>query len=188
MSDTIRTFISIKLPESTISSINRIQDGLLSYGFKVRWVRSQNIHLTLKFLGDIRETDVDRIGDAMTESAGEYGPITLNTKGIGTFPGIKRPRIVWVGITGQVDRLAGLQGTLEKRLAKLGFPEENRSFKGHLTIGRIKGRIDPKRFLDAMHEFAEFGSTTFTADKIILFRSELKPSGAVYTELLSASL
>ena len=188
MSDTIRTFIAIKLPKNIISSIDKIQEGLITYGFKVRWVRPQNIHLTLKFLGNISKADIDKIGDTMTESVGEYGPISLNVKGIGAFPGIKRPRVVWVGITGRIDRLAGLQGKLEKKLAEIGFPEENRPFKGHLTIGRVKGKIDPKRFLDAMHEFAESGSTTFIADKIILFRSELKPSGAVYTELLNASL
>ncbi len=188
MSDTIRTFIAIELPGNIISSIRKVQEGIKSYGFKVRWVRPENIHLTLKFLGNINEADTEKIGRAIFDAVKEYPPISLAAKGIGVFPGVKRPRVIWVGITGQVEPLIGMQKTLDDKLEAIGFPKENRPFKGHLTLARVKGKIDSKRLSEAMKEFQEFEAEPFTADQIILFKSELKPTGSVYTKLLSASL
>jgi 2'-5' RNA ligase len=188
MSETIRTFIAVELPEKIISSISRVQENVRSYGFKIRWVRPENIHLTLKFLGNVKKADIEKVGEAIFESVKEYSPITLRAKGIGTFPGIKRPRVIWVGISGQLDLLVGLHKTLDEKLEAIGFPKENRSFRGHLTMGRVKAKIDPKRFGDALDELAGFESESFVADRIILFKSELKPTGAVYTKLVEASL
>lgn len=188
MSETIRTFIAVELPEKIISSISRVQENVRSYGFKIRWVRPENIHITLKFLGNVKKADIEKVGEAIFESVKEYSAITLRAKGIGTFPGIKRPRVIWVGISGQLDLLVGLHKTLDEKLEAIGFPRENRSFKGHLTLGRVKAKIDPKRFGDALDELAGFESESFVADRIILFKSELKPTGAVYTKLVEASL
>ena len=188
MSETIRTFIAAELPGKIISSIRRVQKDLRYYGFKIRWVRPENTHLTLKFLGDVKKTDIEKVGEAIFESVKEFSPITLRAKGIGTFPGIKRPRVIWVGISGQLDQLIGLHKTLDEKLEAIGFPKENRSFKGHLTLGRVKAKIDPKRLGVALNELAGFESESFVADRIILFKSELKPTGAVYTKLAEASL
>lgn len=188
MSDIIRAFIAFELPERIISSIRNVQDGIKNYGFKVRWVRPENIHLTLKFLGDIEEADTEVVGGTISEAVKGYGPISLAAKGIGVFPGIKRPRVIWVGLTGQMESLIDLHESLDENLETIGFPRENRPFKGHLTLGRAKGNIDPKRLFDAMEEFKGFESETFVANQIILFKSELKPSGAVYTKLRSVSL
>lgn len=183
MSDTIRTFIAIELPENIISSILKVQDGIRSYGLKASWVRRENIHLTLKFLGDINTSDIENIGKEIVEAAKEYPPLNLTAKGMGVFPSIKRPRVIWIGITGQIHRLMVLQKTLDKRLETIGFPRENRPFKGHLTIGRIKRKIDSQRLMTAFREFGEFESETFTANKLVFFKSELNPSGAIYTKL-----
>jgi 2'-5' RNA ligase len=188
MSDTIRTFIAIELPENIISSVLKVQDDIRSYGFKTRWVRKENIHITLKFLGNINKVDVEKIGKEIFESAKEYPPLKLAAKGIGVFPGIKRPRVIWIGITGQIDLLIKMQKTLDKRLETIGFPKERRPFRGHLTIGRIKGKVDPQRLIAAIKEFGEFESETFIANKLILFKSELNPSGSIYTKLKSISL
>ena len=188
MSDTIRTFIAFQLPGKIISSIRKVQDGIKSYGFKIRWVHPENIHLTLKFLGDIDTVDIEKIGDAVIRTVKGHAPLSLTAKGIGVFPAIKRPRVIWAGITGQIDLLIGLQKILDETLEEIGFPKESRSFKGHLTLGRMKGKIDPKRLVDAIKEFQGFESETFVADKIFLFKSELKPAGAVYTKLMSVSL
>ena len=186
MSKTIRSFIAIDLPKTIIASIREIQEGIGAYGFNIRWVRPENIHLTLKFLGDIKEDDSEKITKAVFDSVKAYAPISLFAKGIGVFPGIKRPRVIWVGVSGDLEPLVGLQKKLEEALADLGFEQEKRPFKGHLTLGRIKGRIDPKKFGDALRAYIGFESKTFSADKIILYKSELKPTGAVYTELISA--
>ena len=189
MSETIRTFIAVELPEKIISSISRVQENIKSYyGFKIRWVRPENIHLTLKFLGNVKKAEIEKVGEAIFESVKGYSPITLRAKGIGTFPGIKRPRVIWVGISGQLDLLVELHKTLDDELEAISFPKENRTFRGHLTLGRVKAKIDPKRFGDALNKLAGFESESFTADRIILFKSELKPTGAVYTKLVEASL
>jgi 2'-5' RNA ligase len=104
------------------------------------------------------------------------------------FPGIKRPRVIWTGVSGQVNQLFGLQKRLEDNLDGLGFPKENRPFKVHLTFGRVKNRLDPKRLGDALSEFSGFESAEFVADRVILYKSDLKPAGAVYTKLVEAVL
>jgi len=187
-SDTIRAFIAIELPEEIIAFIRKIQEGLRSYGFKARWVRPENIHLTLKFLGDINKEDIKKAGDAIINAASENASMSLGAKGIGFFPGVKRSRVIWTGIAGQTRELADLQKTLDGKLDTVGFPKEKRPFKGHLTIARIKRKIDARRLIDAMKEFGRFESKTFIANEVVLFKSELKPSGAVYRKLMSATL
>ncbi len=188
MSNIIRTFIAVEIPEKIISSIARVQEGIKNYGFKIRWVRPESIHLTLKFLGNIEAADTENVGRAVFRASKEYTPLSLQVKGIGVFPGIKRPRVVWVGITGQLETLVGLQKTLDKNLEAIGFPKEKRPFKGHLTLGRIKKKIDTNTFIEALDTFGNFETETFTADRVVLFKSELKASGAVYTKLMSARL
>ncbi len=188
MSDTIRTFIAFKLPEKIVFSISNVQERLKSYRLKIRWVKPENIHLTLKFLGDIKTSDTETIGEAIYESAKQYAPISLTAKGIGAFPGIQRPRVVWVGISGQLNTLFGLQKTLDEKLEAMGFPKEKRPFKGHLTLGRVKGRIEPKRFHTALRDLGGYESESFVADTVFLYKSELKTTGAVYTNLFGVSL
>ena len=188
MSDTIRTFIAIEIPGNIISKIRELQKNLKVYGFKIRWVRPENIHLTLKFLGNIEAGDVDKINNAISNTVAGVVPISLAAKGIGVFPGIRRPRVLWIGLTGQLEPLMSLQKKLDENLRAIGFPKEKRPFKGHLTLGRIKTKIDARRFGDALMASRNFESETFTADRIILYKSELKPSGAVYTKLAEASL
>ncbi|MBW2604719.1 MAG: RNA 2',3'-cyclic phosphodiesterase [Deltaproteobacteria bacterium] len=188
MSKTIRTFIAVEIPGSIISKIRELQEGIKVHGFKIRWIRSENIHLTLKFLGDVEAVKISEIAEAISKTAGGYTPISLKAKGVGVFPGIKHPRVLWVGLTGQLESLVRLQRTLDENLQVLGFPGEKRPFKGHLTMGRIKTKIDVKKFGDALMAFRSFESETFTAGQLILYKSELKPSGAVYTKLVRASL
>ena len=188
MSKTIRTFIAMEIPGTIISKIRELQDGIKAYGFKIRWVRAENIHLTLKFLGGVEEIKINEIAKAVSKTVKGHSPISLKAKGVGVFPGIKRPRVLWVGLAGQLETLVRLQQTLDENLIVLGFPREERPFKGHLTMGRIKNKIDVKKLSDTLMAFRSFESETFTAGQIILYKSELKPSGAVYTKLASASL
>ncbi len=188
MSDIIRTFIAIKLPEKILSSVKEIQNGFKSQGIRAKWVKVENIHITIKFLGDIKITDVEKIIRSITLAAKESKPITLSVKGAGVFPGVKRPRVIWAGITGEISDLLDLQDRVEKNLEAIGFPKESRPFKGHLTIGRIKGKTDAKKLVYAMEQFKGFESESFMADHIFLIKSELKQSGAVYTDLSSVFL
>jgi len=183
MPDTIRTFIAIELPQTIVSFLAGIQDRLKSSGMSARWVRPENIHLTLKFLGNIHTEDIDNAIAAMDRAVAGKGPIHLKTGQLGVFPNRRRPRVLWAGIGGQSERLCRLHDTLEEHFNLMGFPKETKPFRGHLTLGRFKGRIDTTSLRSVKDETAAMQSTPFIADAICLFKSDLKPGGAVYTKL-----
>ena len=183
MTETFRAFIAIDLPESIKSFLSDVQEALKLYGFRVKWVRPQNIHLTLKFLGDTATADADKIAEAMTLAARNCPIVSLKAKGIGVFPNARRPRVIWAGLNGQLETLAKLQQTLDVHLADLGFARDTRAFKSHLTLGRVKGKIASDRMKAAIDKLEEFESESFETDQIILFKSELRPTGAVYTKV-----
>ncbi len=183
MQDTIRTFVAIELPQRVIASIEEMQHRLKKYDFNIRWVRPLNIHLTLKFLGNIKTTDIEMVGDAVERAGSGFGPLSLEAFGLGVFPDLRRPRVIWTGIAGQTDELKRLQTTVENGIQAIGFPKESRPFRGHLTLGRIKGGIDSKRLQEAIDKFGDFQSGPFTVDRLFLFKSDLKPSGSEYTKL-----
>jgi len=184
----MRTFIAIELPEHITGALENVQKTLRSFNLNIRWVEPEKIHLTLKFLGDIPPEAVEPIGRVLFESVRGYDPISLTAKGSGAFPGIRNPRVIWVGLSGQVPRLKTLQQFLEENLAPLGFGKEKRTFKGHLTLGRIKGSVDPVKLNAALNEVMDFETEPFLADRIFLFQSDLKPTGPVYTKITSAAL
>lgn len=188
MSDKIRAFVALKLPENIIYSIKRIQDDLKLYGFPVRWVRPEKMHLTMKFFGEISRSDINNIGAAMNNCAGSYAPLSLSAKGVGIFPGISRPRIIWTGISGEASRLFDLHNALEKRFEEIHFKKEERPFKGHLTLGRFRERADNGKLVEALKKFQNFESEIFVAGELYLYKSNLRPEGPEYTELLNISL
>ena len=188
MADTIRTFIATAIPDFVLAAIHEVQESIRRHGFNIRWVRPGNIHLTLKFLGDVSRQDVDRIAVTMVETVKPFPPISLSARGVGVFPSIKRPRVLWVGLDGQTEPLVRLQKALDEGLGAIGFPREARPFKGHLTLGRVKGRIDSRKLGAAIDRFSGFESETFRVDRIHLLKSDLKPAGAIYTRLNSAEL
>ena len=185
MPPTLRTFIALELPPSVISLLEKVQEDLKSMGLPAKWVRPENIHLTLKFIGNINPGDIDKIGGAMMDAVDDFAAITLVAGGVGVFPGIKRPRVIWVGLGGQVQLLFAMQRVLEDNLAALGFKEEKRPFKGHLTLGRFRQTVNPNTIRQIMREHANLYSEEFTARRIILFKSDLKPTGAVYSQLMN---
>jgi 2'-5' RNA ligase len=183
MTDTFRAFIAIDLPESVKSFLSEAQEALKVYGFRVKWVRPQNIHLTLKFLGDTATADIAKIAEAMTLAATTCPIVSLAAKGIGVFPDVRRARVIWAGLKGRLEILADLQQTLDAGLADLGFPRETRPFKSHLTLGRAKGKIVPARMKAAIDKLKEFESESFEINRVVLFKSELQPGGAIYTQV-----
>ena len=168
--------------------LHKVQQDLKRLNIRARWVRPENIHLTLKFLGDTPTGAVERIGAEMADAAGEFAPILLVVKGLGVFPGIKRPRVVWVGIDGDTQALLALQNRLEEQLGGFGFPREKRAFKAHLTLGRIKNAVNPEIVRQMLNEFTDLSSEDFILEHLILYKSDLKPSGAVYSRLKQAKL
>lgn len=183
----IRTFIAIEIPSDIKEEIARFQEETASAGFQVRWVKSQNIHVTLKFIGEIPETLVHQvIKDVFEEpSLGEKFQITIG--GTGVFPNIRKPRILWVGITSGENEITQLTNRLEERLALLNIPKEKRPFHPHLTLGRFKKS-------HRINNLGNFISSdilcagSFTVNAVKLMKSVLKPSGAEYSDLAVNSL
>jgi 2'-5' RNA ligase len=188
MSQTVRSFIAIELPAAVLSLLDNVQQELKALRLKARWVRPQNIHLTLKFLGNIDSGEIEKIGRAMVDAAGDSAPFPLTIDGIGFFPDIKRPRVIWVGLDGAKPALFNLQRNLADRLAIAGFPKEERSFKAHLTLGRIRQAVNPNIVDQAIQGYSDLGDLKFTVNRIILFKSDLKPTGAVYAHLKQVEL
>jgi 2'-5' RNA ligase len=131
---------------------------------------------------------IDGITEIIKDTVRDCSPLILFTKGLGVFPGIKKPRVLWIGISGDIKPLSEIQANLEKNLEKKGFPKENRSFKSHLTLGRVKGNIHPEDLFDTLRSFSDFSSEPFEAKELVLYKSELKPSGALYTKLQTVYL
>lgn len=184
----MRTFIAIELPQFVSTALEQVQKSLRANKLNIRWVTPQHIHLTLKFLGDISAETVEPISRVLVETARNCDSIALAASGIGVFPGIKNPRVIWVGVSGKTPRLKALQQSLEEGLTALGHVREKRAFKAHLTIGRIRGAVDPIRLNSALNSVRDFKTEPFWADRICLFQSVLKPSGPVYTKIASAAL
>jgi RNA 2',3'-cyclic 3'-phosphodiesterase len=181
---TIRAFLAIDPPGEILQAIGRIQGRLqrLIRG-DVRWVRPEAIHLTLKFFGDIPETAVEIIAAVVGKAAAGMAPFSFVIDGTGVFPDRRRPRVLWLGMEGDVERLLSFQRQLEGELGTLGFPAEERPFRPHLTLARIKSSRGLAGLEKAMEKGEGYAAGEFTAPGIGLIRSELTPRGAVYTTL-----
>lgn len=180
--DMIRTFICVELPEDLTKKIGDIQAQLKPYSAGISWVRPHNIHLTLKFLGDVEEPRLPDIAHAMEEIAAQHAPFTVIPDGQGVFPHAKNPRVFWLGIREATGTLIQLQQAIEDRLEAIGFAKEKRAFTPHLTIGRVRPYRKPKELTAAFMALA-FTADPFEVDHITIMRSDLKPTGAVYTPL-----
>ena len=179
----IRTFIAIELPDEIRHALAEVQKHLRRDVAGVRWVEPGSIHLTLKFLGSIPAEQIQPIAAAAAQVVQGDPPLTLGLSGLGAFPNPRRPRVIWVGIEGDVARLGRLQTRLEEALGPLGFPREERGFRPHLTVGRVK---DPRRPPDLTRPLADVAvprCNSFDVREILLYKSDLRPTGAIYTKL-----
>ncbi|MCX7822753.1 MAG: RNA 2',3'-cyclic phosphodiesterase [Syntrophobacterales bacterium] len=185
----IRAFIAIDLPEIVKRDLENLQKILMSETKKIRWVRPEGIHLTLKFLGNIRINFIQKIEEIIKGVVQHYKPLRLTPKGCGAFPSLKNIRVIWVGLEGDVDILRELQKTLEQELEVIGFPKEDRHFTPHLTLGRAKDSYRDERLSKALLLNAStFQSSSFYADEIVIFKSTLTPSGAIYSKISAIKL
>ena len=181
--DDIRSFIAIEIPRELKTKLEGVQRELRRTEADVKWVRPEAIHLTLKFLGSIRPEDVEKIFRAVAPVIALWEPFEIRIQGMGCFPSPRNPRVVWVGVDRGKESLSSLQQEVEKKMAELSFPPEDRPFSPHLTLGRVRsprGKADLSQALES-RKGLELGG--FQAKEVILFRSERKPTGAVYTKL-----
>lgn len=181
----IRSFIAIELPEGARRELARLRSELerTEHSF-VKWVEPGGIHLTLKFLGNIPFKQVAEITKAMKEATQGESPFHLEISGLGAFPNLKQPRVLWVGVGGEVSQLSGLQRNIDSAIAPLGFVKEERPFAPHLTLARIRQGASPmerKSFGELVMSTNLKASYSFDVETINLMRSQLTPAGAIYT-------
>lgn len=188
----IRSFVAVELPEEVISGLNQIQTELKSGGHTfVKWVAPGGIHLTLKFLGNIFPQKVAEITKVMERASQEVSAFRLEIGGLGAFPSLGQPRVLWLGIGGEVDMLMDLQQRIDAGLVSLGFAHEKRSFAPHLTLARLREGTSPRErrnFGESVMKTPLEFHYAITVDSLSLMRSRLLPGGAVYSCLSEVEL
>ena len=184
----VRLFVAIALPDFVKDALAKLQADIKKSGFSAKWTPPENIHLTMKFLGDTPVSAIEAIGRELASAADGFPPLTLRAQGLSVFPGPRRARVLWTGTGGETDRLAVLHQQVEDNLAAIGFDKEARPFKAHLTIARFKGHVDPEAVIAVMTRYGDFASESFKANALSLFESRLTPQGPVYRKLQSYGL
>ncbi len=182
----MRLFIALPLPPEVEESLGKIIFVLKQKRGRVKWVNSKNIHLTMKFLGETDEIKLDGICQSLSRIALKHKSIISIIDRIGGFPNLKHPRVIWAGLRENIDRLEAVASDVEAEMAGFGFEPENRPFKSHLTLGRVKDNSDLHELTKYL-ESNQFPPERVLFDRIVLFKSVLTPTGPIY-ERLSESL
>jgi len=179
----MRTFIAIDLDKGIKEALSALIDQLKERSKNIRWIRREAMHLTLKFLGEIKEEKVPETENTLEKVVRNYQPFSLKIKGTGYFPLKKKsPRVLWTGVEAD-ETLPSLQQKLESELEKIGFPREKREFHPHLTLGRVKVPSSVQETVRELERHKELVFGEMTVNKITFFQSILKPSGAEYKAL-----
>ncbi|UCH00793.1 MAG: RNA 2',3'-cyclic phosphodiesterase [Deltaproteobacteria bacterium] len=182
----IRLFLAFELPPEIRQQIGEVSTELQKLTLPVRWVKVTNIHLTIIFLGYVNEDTIDDIKERVNPVVKRFSEFKTRLNGIGVFPNWRRPRVIWIGLNGEIERLSNLREELQTELKVFGFKPEKRPFTPHLTIGRFKGPVDRdeelKLILDRYHDLT--GDLQYLRE-LVLFKSDLRPDGPVYTKMAS---
>jgi len=179
----IRSFLAIEIPGPILRKVGEVQGGLKSSRADVRWTNPETIHLTLKFFGNIEESRIDPILKSIEEPIRNTLPFSVKVRGVGAFPHLKNPRVIWIGLVDEKETLTSLQKQIETYLEKIGFQPEDRPFRPHLTLGRMKSSRGKEELAGRMERYREEAFGDFEVERVVLFKSDLKPSGPIYTPL-----
>jgi 2'-5' RNA ligase len=188
----IRAFIAISLPPEVTQQLDLVLSGLKNKlpGGSVRWIPAKNIHLTLKFLGEVSISSQEMLTKALQAESNRHASFEISVGELGVFPSLRRPQVVWIGVEGPPE-LAALQHGVEAEMARLGYVPEERPFSPHLTLGRVARNASPEE----THRISEMLGKTkvgflgaFRVQSVHLYRSDLQPGGSIYTRLFTANL
>ena len=180
----MRTFISIEIPEEARKKFIPVNKFLRNSALSLKFVKTKNLHFTLKFLGEISEEESKGVIETCQSIGQQFLPFSLGLKSVGVFPGVRKARVIWVGVDEGRETLKEISKFLEEKLEKRGFPAGKREFQGHLTLARIKKMGEGKEFLENLiAEFKDKKFCSFPVDKFYLMSSELKKEGPNYAVL-----
>ncbi len=180
----MRSFLAFELPKKIKEIMSGISDGLKRSSLNLRWVKVSNIHLTIIFMGNISSHILEQMTRPISDVCLDYGPFDIALKGMGAFSNRRNPRVLWVGLNGDMKRLAHFRDTLQNSLSPFGIKEEKRPYNPHLTLGRFRKGQKPGALLDELlMEYDHLTSPVCPLRELILFKSDLKPDGAIYTKL-----
>lgn len=182
-----RVFIAIELPDAVRAQVARLQEKLKESEADVKWVESQNIHLTLKFIGEVEPDKLEATYAGVTEAIGEQAKFPMSLAGIGAFPSMRRVQVIWIGVFAGATESTELSEKVEACLAKRGFEAEKKKFMPHITIGRVRSFKNVNRLVKLMEDIP-FASADFAADAVTVIKSELTPQGPIYMPLWEKSL
>jgi 2'-5' RNA ligase len=182
---TVRTFVAIAASADTRARAAELSEVLRTCGMRVTWTRPENLHLTLKFLGDVDEARVPVVCRSVTAAVAAVPAFTARFAGAGAFPDIRRPQTLWVGTTLGHDELCRLAAAVEQALQEVGFAPEQRTFKPHLTLGRVRtgGRAQQRELSQLLAECSQFDCDTTRVCEVVVLSSQLSPSGPAYQPL-----
>lgn len=184
----MRCFIAIELADEIKKQLVALERRNAPLDGSVRWMPSEQMHLTLKFLGEVPDANLPATCEAMTAVAAKYSPVNFSVRGAGCFPPGGAVRIFWVGIEEPTGTLGRLRNACEDAFASLGFARERRSYNPHLTLARVKDPTNSLQIREAARKEANFDAGRQRADEIVLFQSILSPQGSTYVPLARASL
>ena len=183
----MRTFIAIEIPEEIKTALAALQSALRKANAAVSWTNPENIHLTLKFLGEIEERRLAGIARASMDAAAGVPPLTLRLDRTGVYPNARQPRVIWAGLAGEIELLQRMQRGLEEQLAAIGVKGDEKLFRPHLTVGRVKSNRNAREMV-VQADLYELPAFSFEVREILVMKSELLPAGAKYTALAKAAL
>jgi len=179
-SETLRTFIAIELSEELRQELRKLQQELKQSNIDAKWVKSENIHLTLKFLGNIDLNQIEQTKNILKETSRQVKPFHLHLSGVGAFPKLDYPRVLWVGVDEGENETTEIAKRLEEDLEKIGFQKENRPFSPHLTLARIHGSKNKDKLKSLIQQTTFISKNKTYVDKVTLFKSTLTPKGSIY--------
>lgn len=181
--ETIRAFIAIELPPEIIKKIAEIQDRFKALNLDATWVKPSNIHLTLKFLGNINPQLLSKVKEVIVESLPPVPEFSISLGTVGVFPNIKQPRVLWIGVEETHQQLILLKSNIDKGLEPLGFEIDRKKFSPHLTLGRIKSAKGKSRLREMIQSFEKMDAEAIKVSSVKLMQSQLTPRGSIYTVL-----
>ncbi len=189
----VRAFVAAQLNDELQSALHQVQQQLQDADSArfVRWVDPTNIHLTFKFLGNVEAGRITELAHAMERAAKGVAAFTLTARGLGCFPSAHRPNNIWVGLEGEVDHAIALARRLDQAFAEFGFEDEARPFSPHLTLGRVKRHSRPAARASVGEQVQKLSPPTLgviSVNAVHLIKSDLRPTGPVYTTLATAHL